>query len=80
MTGATYTSKLTGIPRRQENDSSGLGKIFFLTFGSKGSLQHDNLREQPRVILEKHCFYSPQGDEGSGWGESLRMCQHGDFQ
>ncbi len=37
MTRASYTSKITGIPRRQETDSSGMGKSFFLTFGSKGA-------------------------------------------
>jgi hypothetical protein len=55
MTRAAHTLKLTGIPRRQEDDSSGLGKFFFLTSGSKGPLQHDKERKNPSV--------SPLGQE-----------------
>ena len=38
MAKATYTSQLTGIPRSQEIDSSGLGKNYLLTSSSKGAL------------------------------------------
>ncbi len=53
MTKATYTSQLSGIPRRQEIDSSGLGEKCFLTSGSKGVIP-DWIRNLPLPSRRHH--------------------------
>ena len=53
MTRATYTSQLTGIPRSQEIDSSGLGKNYFLTSSSKGVIP-GLTRNLPLAVREHH--------------------------
>ena len=77
MMGTVYTSKLDGIPRRQENDTSGYGGLFFLTFGFKDASSHKlshQIEEAVHIVENGQGVYidaivqfmAPQftGDEG----------------
>lgn len=59
---AAYNSHSIGIPSRQVNDSPGLGKVFLLTFGSKGTLQNDNVNTMPRAGLHCACNLKEAGE------------------